>query len=79
MADAMRRFVTVPGTVEVVTFGTGNPAATASGARICYERIGFLPAEAAAPAPKGGSRQVYRLADALTSGTGVPQLLGKVF
>jgi ribosomal protein S18 acetylase RimI-like enzyme len=60
MADAMRRFVTGPGTVEVVTFGTDHPGATASGARIFYERIGFLPAGAAAPGPEGGSRQVYR-------------------
>jgi GNAT superfamily N-acetyltransferase len=60
MADAMRRFVTGPGTVEVVTFGADHPAATASGARIFYERIGFVPAEAAAPGPEGGSRQVYR-------------------
>jgi GNAT superfamily N-acetyltransferase len=60
MADAMRRFVTGPGTVEVVTFGPDHPGATASGARIFYERIGFVPAEAAAPGPEGGSRQVYR-------------------
>ena len=43
MADAMRRFVTGPGTVEVVTFGADHPGATASGARIFYERIGFIP------------------------------------
>jgi GNAT superfamily N-acetyltransferase len=60
MADAMRRFVTGPGTVEVVTFGTGHPGATASGARIFFERIGFVTAEAAAPGPEGGPRQVYR-------------------
>jgi len=60
VADAMRRFVTGPGTVEVVTFGADHPGATASGARIFYERIGFVPAEAAAPGPEGGSRQVYR-------------------
>jgi len=56
----MRRFVTGPGTVEVVTFGAGHPGATASGARVFYEGIGFVPAEAAAPGPEGGSRQVYR-------------------
>jgi hypothetical protein len=32
----------------------------ASGARVFYERLGFTPAEAAAPGPEGGSRQVYR-------------------
>ena len=60
VADAMRRFVTGPGTVDVVTFGADHPGATASGARVFYERIGFVPAEAAAPGPEGGSRQVYR-------------------
>jgi len=60
MADAMRRFVTAPGTVEVVTFGADHPGASASGARIFYERLGFIPAEAAAPGPEGGSRQIYR-------------------
>jgi hypothetical protein len=60
MADAMRRFVTDPGTVEVVTFGADHPGAAASGARAFYERLGFIPAESAAPGPDGGSRQVYR-------------------
>jgi ribosomal protein S18 acetylase RimI-like enzyme len=60
MAEAMRRFVSGPGVVEVVTFGAGHPGATASGARVFYERLGFTPAEAAAPGPEGGSRQVYR-------------------
>jgi hypothetical protein len=60
MAEAMRRFVSGPGTVEVVTFGAGHPDAAASGARVFYERLGFTPAEAAAPGPEGGSRQVYR-------------------
>ena len=60
MAEAMRRFVSGPGTVEVVTFGAGHPGAAASGARVFYERLGFTPAEAAAPGPEGGSRQVYR-------------------
>ena len=56
----MRRFVSGPGTVEVVTFGGGHPGAAASGARVFYERLGFTPAEAVAPGPEGGSRQVYR-------------------
>ena len=60
MAEAMRRFVSDPGVVEVVTFGAGHPGAAASGARAFYERLGFTPAEAAAPGPEGGSRQVYR-------------------
>ena len=60
MAEAMRRFVSGPGTVEVVTFGGGHPGAAASGARVFYERLGFTPAEAVAPGPEGGSRQVYR-------------------
>jgi hypothetical protein len=58
MANAMRRFVTAPGTVEVVTFGADHPGATASGARIFYERLSFSPAEVAAPGPEGGARQV---------------------
>jgi GNAT superfamily N-acetyltransferase len=62
MAEAMRRFVSGPGVVEVVTFGAGHPGAAASGARVFYERLGFAPAEAAAPGPEGGSRQVYRKA-----------------
>ncbi len=62
MEEAMRRFVRGPGTVEVVTFGTDHPGASASGARIFYERLGFAPAEPAAPGPEGGSRQVYRRA-----------------
>jgi ribosomal protein S18 acetylase RimI-like enzyme len=60
MTEAMRRFVPGPGIVEVVTFGADHPGAAASGARIFYERLGFTPAEAAAPGPEGGSRQVYR-------------------
>lgn len=60
MTEAMRRFVPGPGIVEVVTFGADHPGADASGARIFYERLGFTPAEAAAPGPEGGSRQVYR-------------------
>ena len=60
MADAMRRFVTAPGTLEVVTFGTDHPGATESGARRFYERLGFIPGEDAPPGLEGGSRQVYR-------------------
>ena len=60
MAGAMRRFVTGHGMVEVVTFGADHPGASASGARAFYERLGFIPAESAAPGPEGGSRQVYR-------------------
>ncbi|MFM9607603.1 GNAT family N-acetyltransferase [Streptomyces sp. V2] len=62
VADAMRRFVRGPGSVDVVTFGTDHPGAVASGARVFYECLGFTPAEAADPGPEGGSRQVYRLA-----------------
>ncbi|MFB7908588.1 GNAT family N-acetyltransferase [Kitasatospora sp. NPDC056076] len=58
--DALRRHVRAPATVEVVTFGPDHPGAVASGARVFYERLGFTPAEAAAPGPEGGSRQVYR-------------------
>ena len=60
VTEAMRRFVTGPGTVDVVTFGADHPGAAASGGRIFYERLGFTPAEAAPPGPEGGSRQVYR-------------------
>jgi GNAT superfamily N-acetyltransferase len=60
MADAMRRFVTGPGIVDVVTFGADHPGASASGARVFYQRLGFTPGEPAPPGPEGGSRQVYR-------------------
>lgn len=62
MADAMKRYVTGPGTVEVVTFGADHPGAVDSGARVFYERLGFTPAEVTDPGPEGGSRQIYRLA-----------------
>ncbi|SDJ43992.1 GNAT family N-acetyltransferase [Streptomyces indicus] len=62
MAEAERRFVTGPGTLEVITFGADHPGAVESGARVFYERLGFTPAEAAEPGPEGGSRQVYRKA-----------------
>ncbi|MCL6290096.1 MULTISPECIES: GNAT family N-acetyltransferase [Streptomyces] len=61
MAEAMRRYVSGPGTVEVVTFGPDHPGAVASGARVFYERLGFAPAEPTDPGPEGGSRQIYRL------------------
>jgi hypothetical protein len=60
MTDAIRRFVTDHGTVEVVTFGADHPGASASGARAFYERLGFRPSESVAPGPEGGSRQVHR-------------------
>ncbi len=62
VAEATDRFVRGPGSIEVVTFGPDHPGATASGARAFYERLGFTPAEAAAPGPEGGSRQVFRRA-----------------
>ncbi|MGP3755209.1 GNAT family N-acetyltransferase [Streptomyces sp. IBSNAI001] len=60
MADAFRRYVRGPGTVEVITFGADHLGAVDSGARVFYERLGFTPAEAAEHGPEGGSRQVYR-------------------
>jgi GNAT superfamily N-acetyltransferase len=60
MADALRRFVAGHAIMEVVTFGADHPGAAASGARAFYERLGFIPAEPAAPGPEGGSRQVFR-------------------
>ncbi|MBM7056899.1 GNAT family N-acetyltransferase [Streptomyces durocortorensis] len=61
MAEAMRRYVRGPGTVEVVTFGPDHPGAVESGARAFYEKLGFAPGEPADPGPEGGSRQIYRL------------------
>lgn len=58
--DALRRWVRAPGSVEVVTFGADHPGASASGARVFYERLGFTPAEAVGPGPEGGSRQLFR-------------------
>ncbi|AQS72236.1 GNAT family N-acetyltransferase [Streptomyces pactum] len=60
MEDAMRRWVRGPAGIEVVTFGADHPGAWASGARVFYERLGFVPAEAVAPGPEGGSRQLFR-------------------
>ncbi|MGG2460478.1 GNAT family N-acetyltransferase [Streptomyces sp. RGM 3693] len=62
VADALRRFVRGPGSIEVVTFGADHPGAVASGARVFYERLGFAPAEATDPGPEGGARQIYRRA-----------------
>ncbi len=60
MDTASQWFVRGPATIEVVTFGADHPGAVASGARVFYESLGFTPAEAAAPGPEGGSRQIYR-------------------
>ncbi|MFE9392898.1 GNAT family N-acetyltransferase [Streptomyces sp. NPDC006784] len=60
MAEAVRRFVRGPGSIDVVTFGADHPGAVAGGARVFYERLGFTPAEMAEPGPEGGSRQVFR-------------------
>ncbi|MEW2219447.1 GNAT family N-acetyltransferase [Streptomyces sp. NPDC006990] len=60
MAEAVRRFVRGPGSIDVVTFGADHPGAVAGGARVFYERLGFAPAEMAEPGPEGGSRQVFR-------------------
>jgi GNAT superfamily N-acetyltransferase len=60
MTEAMLRFVTGPGVVEVVTFGADHPGAFASGARVFYEQLGFTAAQAAEPGPEGGSRQMFR-------------------
>lgn len=60
MEAAIHRFVHAPGVMEVVTFGADHPGATASGARVFYERLGFIPAEPTSPGPEGGSRQIYR-------------------
>ena len=63
VADAIARFVREPqAVVEVVTFAQDHPAASISGARSFYERLGFMAAEHADVGPDGGPRQVYRLA-----------------
>ncbi|WP_030433894.1 GNAT family N-acetyltransferase [Allokutzneria albata] len=62
ITDATRTFVQGPGSIEVVTFGADHPNAAASGAHTFYERLGFVPAEAADPGTDGGSRQIYRRA-----------------
>ena len=60
MTEVTHRFPPGPAIMEAVTFGTDHPGAATSGARAFYERLGFTAAEAAAPGPEGGSRQVYR-------------------
>ncbi|WP_030699402.1 GNAT family N-acetyltransferase [Streptomyces albidoflavus] len=60
LAEAVRRYVQGPGTLEVVTFGADHPGAVTSGARAFYSSLGFSPAEHAPAGPEGGSRQVYR-------------------
>jgi ribosomal protein S18 acetylase RimI-like enzyme len=50
--------VAPPATLAVVTFGADNLPGRP--ARRLYERLGFLPQEAASRGPEGGSRQVYR-------------------
>ena len=51
--------VAPPAPVAVVTFDGASEAARV--ARRFYERLGFRPAEPAAPGPEGGARRVYRL------------------
>lgn len=58
VAGAFQRFVHPPATIEVTTFGADHPGAAHRG---FYERLGFVPAEAAPDGPEGGSRQVFRL------------------
>jgi GNAT superfamily N-acetyltransferase len=70
VADAMRRFVTGPGTVEVVTFGAGHPGASASGARAFYERLGFTPAETPASGLEGGPARSTARSSAEPQGMG---------
>jgi GNAT superfamily N-acetyltransferase len=63
VADAIARFVRDPqSVVEVVTFAQDHSAASISGARSFYARLGFIAAEPASVGPEGGPRQVYRLA-----------------
>jgi GNAT superfamily N-acetyltransferase len=68
VADAVRRWVTPPAELTVVTFGPDHPGARS---RRFYERLGFEPAEAVDPGPEGGSRQRFRLRlDPLPTGAG---------
>ncbi|MET9312182.1 GNAT family N-acetyltransferase [Kribbella sp. NPDC003505] len=65
MAAAIERLTAGQGlaegeVVDVVTFGADHPGAVAGGARVFYERLGFVPAEPAPDGPEGGSRQVFR-------------------
>ena len=50
-----------PCRINVITFGDNHPAATPSGARAFYERLGFHPGEEAPRGPEGGTRQWYHL------------------
>jgi len=59
MAEATRRYVTGPGTIELVTFGADHPGVV-GGSRAFYAELGFEAGERAAPGPEGGSRQVFR-------------------
>jgi ribosomal protein S18 acetylase RimI-like enzyme len=62
VTDALARFARQPrAVVEVVTFAQDHSAASISGARSFYERLGFIAAEPADVGPEGGPRQVYRL------------------
>ncbi|MBE1461286.1 GNAT family N-acetyltransferase [Kibdelosporangium phytohabitans] len=58
MADAVRRFVRGPGSIEVVTFGPDHPGAES---RVFYERLGYVAGPMTEPGPEGGSRQVFRV------------------
>lgn len=49
-----------PGLIEVITFSEDHPAATPSGARQFYQRLGFTAQEPADPGPDGTPRQWYR-------------------
>ena len=42
-------FVPGAGTVEVATFGADHSGASAGGARVFYECLGFVPAESVDP------------------------------
>lgn len=58
VAEAVRRYVRCPCTIEVDTFGADHPGA---GSRRFYEKLGFIAAETAPDGPEGGSRQMFRL------------------
>lgn len=51
-------WVRPPAEITVVTFGPDIPEGEP--ARLLYQRIGFVAAEAAPDGPEGGSRQVFR-------------------
>ncbi|MEU0932653.1 GNAT family N-acetyltransferase [Embleya sp. NPDC005971] len=60
MAQATRRYVRGPGSIELITFGADHPGAIEGGSRAFYASLGFVAAEPAEPGPEGGSRQVFR-------------------